>query len=172
MLRFAARIALAGFLALGPRALHAQVPVFVTGSAGGAVDIDQTDPVTGGGFAFLSGVGLRFARVMFGAEFGQHSLGHDRKAKQYGGFLRLPAVTRGRVRPYLVAGVADYRYSPATGRRSQALGGSIGPGIAFSLLSPHAFVNLETRFHTAFDQIGAISSQDFVAITLGLDLGL
>jgi hypothetical protein len=171
MLRSFTRIsALTLLAALVAGGVRAQVPVFVTTSAGAAIDIDETDPVTGGGFAFLGGAGLHFPRVAFGAEFGQHSLGHDRKAKQYGLFVRLPAVTTGRVRPYLVVGVADYRYSPATGRRTRALGGSLGPGVAFRVATPRAAINIETRFHSSFDQIGTISSQDFVGVTMGLDL--
>ena len=162
---------LALLLGLLPAGVCAQVPLFVTGSAGAAIDIDQTDPVTGGGFAFLAGIGLRYPRFSFGAEFAQHSLGHDRKAKQYGVFGRLPAVTAGAVRPYLVIGVADYRYSPTSGRRTHALGGSLGPGVAFRVLSQRVGIVIETRFHSSFDQIGTISSQDFVGITVGLDLG-
>ena len=163
--------ALALLVGLLPGGAGAQMPVFVSGSAGAAVDIDETDPVTGSGFAFLAGIGLRFPRFAIGAEFGQHSLGHDRKAKQYGVFGRLPAVTTGRVRPYLVIGVADYRYSPTTGRRTHALGGSLGPGIALSVLAPRVGIIIETRFHSGFDQTGTLSSQDFVGITMGLDLG-
>jgi hypothetical protein len=164
-------LAVVFFAVLAPR-LEAQVPLFVTGSGGASFDVDDRDPQTGGGLGFLAGIGVRLPRIAFGAEFGQHSLGQDRKAKQYGAFLRAPALSGGRVRPYLVAGVADYRYSPAVGNRTSALGGSIGPGLMFSLLSNQASVVLEARYHASFDRIGTISSQEFVSITLGLDLGL
>lgn len=166
-LRIAALAVLAGLV---PGRVWAQVPIYLTAAGGAAIDIDQTDPVTGGGWAFLVGAGVHFPRVAFGAEFGRHSLGHERSARQYGVFVRLPAVTAGRVRPYLVIGVADYRYSPTSGPRTHTLGGSVGPGITIRVPSSAVAIKIETRFHSSFDQIGTISSQDFVGVTTGLEL--
>lgn len=163
---------MAVLLVVQPGRAAAQIPLFVTGAVGGSFDIDDRDPLSGGGFAYLTGIGLRFPRVAFGAEFGQHALGGDRKARQYGGFTRFPATSGGRVRPFFVAGLADYRYSPAAGRRSHALGGSVGPGLAIALLSDRASVQLEARFRASFDRIAAISSQEFLSIMMGLEVGL
>jgi hypothetical protein len=164
--------AVASLLILLPRPGAAQLPLFVSGAVGGSYDIDDRDPETGGGFGFLTGVGLRFKQVAFGAEFGQHALGGDRKARQYGAFVRLPASSGGPVRPYLVAGVADYRYSPSTGSKRHALGGSVGPGATFALGSWHASAILEARFHSSFDQLAAVSSQEFLSVMVGLQLAL
>jgi len=156
-------------LALSAPPIAAQLPVFLVGSAGASFDVDERDPVSGGGFAFLTGVGLRFHRVALGGEFGQHALGGDRKAKQYGAFLRLAATEARRVEPYLLLGVADYQYGPATGTRTRALGASVGPGVTFALLDPRIRVLLEGRFHTSLDRIGTISSQEFMSVALGLE---
>jgi hypothetical protein len=150
----------------------AQIPLFVTGSVGASYDVDDRDPRAGGGFAYLTGVGLWFPRVAFGAEFGQHALGGDRKTKQYGAFVRFPATSGGRVRPFFVAGLADYRYTPASGGKSHALGANVGPGVTVALASERASLLLEARFHASFDRIAAISSQEFLSIMLGLQLGL
>jgi opacity protein-like surface antigen len=152
--------------------LVGQLPVFVTASAGASFDVDERDPAHGGGFAFLTGVGLHFRRVAFGAEFGHHALGGDRKAKQYGAFLRLAATSGRRINPYVIVGVAGYRYSPATGTRTQTVGGSLGPGLGFSLIVPNVRIVLEGRYHTSLDRIGTISSQEFMAVALGLEFRL
>lgn len=159
-------------LAVEASPLAAQLPVFVIGSAGASFDVDERDPVGGGGFAFVTGAGLRFRRIAFGAEFGQHTLGGDRKARQYGAFLRLAATSGRRIDPYFVLGVADYRYSPATGTRTRAMGGSLGPGVGLALIDPNVRVVLEGRYHTSLDRIGTISSQEFVAVSLGIELRL
>jgi hypothetical protein len=172
MLRTIWPLVLAVCACLGSTALKAQVPVFITGSAGASLDVDSSDPVTGGGFCYLAGIGLRLTRVHFGGEIASHGLGHSRTARQLGAFARLPAMTRGPVRPYLVVGVADYRYDANSVPHRGALGGSIGAGAEFAVLSRHAGLVLEARFHTAFDKIGTISTQDFLSIGLGLDFGL
>ena len=154
----------------GPAA--AQVPVFVNGSIGGSYDIDDRDPLTGGGFAYLVGVGLRFRQLAVGAEFGQQSLGGGRKAKQYGAVARFSAGSSGPVRPYFVVGVSDYRYSPAANGNRSAVGGSVGPGVAFALASWRVSALLEARFHSSFDRIAAVSSQEFLSVMVGLQFGL
>jgi hypothetical protein len=161
-------VALALLISILARPVAGQVAVVLTGVAGASFDIDDRDPETGGGFSFLTGIGLRLSRISFGAEFGQHAVGQDRKAKQYGVFLRLPATTGGRVEPYFVLGVADYRYSPAAGGKSHSPGGSVGPGVLLNVASSPVRVLFEVRFHTSFDRISTISSQDYVAVGAGL----
>ncbi len=159
-------------LPLAPLPAAGQVPVVVTGAAGATFDIDDRDPESGGGFSVLTGIGLRLSRLTIGAEFGRHSVGNDRKARQYGAFVRLPARTSGRVRPYFVLGLADYRYSPAFGGKTHAIGGSVGPGVLLSVASSHVHLLLEARFHTSFDRIGTISSQEYLGITAGVGFSL
>jgi hypothetical protein len=155
-----------------PAGLRAQMALVGHGQGGVSVDIDDQDAASGAGFSFLTGLGIRLRTVEFGGEFGHHMLGRDRKAKQYGGWLRVFAPGRGGVRAFLVVGVANYRYSPATGSRTQAMGGSIGPGVLFPLGDPRAGVFLEARFHSGFDRLGVIASQEFLSLTAGLRLGL
>lgn len=161
-------VALALLILILARPVAGQSAVVLTGVAGASFDIDDRDPETGGGFSFLTGIGLRLSRVSFGAEFGQHAVGQDRKAKQYGVFVRLPATTGGRVEPYFVLGVADYRYSPAAGGKTHSLGGSVGPGVLLNVASSPVRILFEVRFHTSFDRISTISSQDYVAVGAGL----
>lgn len=161
-------VVLLSLLFLAPPQAGAQVPLEVTGAAGASFDLDDRNPESGGGFSFLTGIGVRLSRLTVGAEFGQHTTGNDRKAKQYGVFVRLPAVTEGRVRPYFVLGIADYRYSPAFGGRTHAVGGSVGPGLQLAVASTHVHLLLEARFHTSFDRIGTISSQEYLGVGAGL----
>lgn len=163
-------VAMTLILPFPARPVAGQVAVVVTGAAGASFDIDDRDPETGGGFSFLTGVGLRVSRISFGAEFGQHAVGQDRKAKQYGAFVRLPATSGGRVEPYFILGVADYRYSPSAGGKTRSLGGSVGPGVFLNVASSPVHVLFEARFHTSFDRISTISSQDYVAVSAGLGL--
>ena len=165
-------VVLALLLAAFAGGLGAQVPLVVHGLGGIAVDIDDQDAASGAGFSLLTGVGIRLRTLEFGGEFGHQSLGDDRKAKQYGGWLRVFAPGRGGLRAYLVAGIANYRYSPATGSRSQAMGGSIGPGLLLRLGDPRAALLLEARFHSGFDRLGVIASQEFLTVSAGLRLGL
>lgn len=152
--------------------LRAQVPLVIHGQAGIAVDVDDQDGASGAGFSGLTGIGVRIRTLEFGGEVGQHSLGRDRKAKQYGAWLRAFASGRGRVRAYLVAGLANYRYSPSNGNRTQAIGGSIGPGALFLLGDAPVGVLLEARFHSGFDRLGVIASQEFLTLSAGLRIGL
>jgi hypothetical protein len=145
-----------------------QTAVVVTGAAGASFDIDDRDPETGGGFSFFTSAGLRLARVSFGVEFGRYAVGHERKARQLGAFVRVPALSEGRVEPYFVLGLADYRYTAPAGGTNHSLGGSVGPGVLLHVASSPAHVLLEARFHTSFDRISTIASQDYVAISAGL----
>jgi hypothetical protein len=157
---------------LAPDPLAGQVPLVLTGSMGATFDIGDNGPASGGGFSYHTGIGLRLSRLTLGAEFGQHGLGDDRKAKQYGAFLRFPAMTAGRARPYLVVGVADYRFTPVPAGRTHSLGGSVGPGVLVALASRRVHLVLEARFHTSFDQIGTLSSQEFLGVSAGLGVSL
>lgn len=76
------------------------------------------------------------------------------------------------MRPFFIAGVADYRYSPAPSRKSRALGASVGPGLIVTLVPARATVVLQARFHSSFDRVAAVSSQEFVSVMLGLEFGL
>lgn len=165
-------VVLAALVSLAPLRAPAQVPLEITGTAGATFDVDDRDPESGGGFSFLTGIGLRLPRLTLGAEFGQHTVGNDRKAKQYGAFVRVPATTEGRVRPYFVLGIADYRYSPAFGGRTHAIGGSVGPGLRLSVVPSRIHLLLEARFHTSFDGIGTISSQEYLGVSAGLGFSL
>jgi hypothetical protein len=169
--RWSAATALA-LLTLPAAPLEAQVPAFVTGSAGASFDVDERDPVSGGGFAFLTEVGLRFRRVAVGAEFGRHTLGGDRKARQYGAFARLAANVGRRFEPYLVVGLADYRYSPPAGAGARAFGGSLGLGVGLVLIDPNVRLVLEGRYHSSLEGVGTISSQEFMVVSLGLEFRL
>jgi hypothetical protein len=172
MHRIAAVLALAGLTALPARA-RAQVPLFAAAMAGGAFNTDDNSPAgSGAGLAFQADLGLRLARVQFGAEFAQHTIGNDLKTRIYGGFVRVPSMGNGPVRAYLVAGLASYRFSPSGGRSSSTIGGSLGPGVSFQLGDPRVAVLLEARFHSSFSNLPRINTQQFVSIAGGLRLGL
>lgn len=156
--------------ATAPLALRAQVQFVAHGLGSVSVDVDDQDATSGAGFGFMAGAGIRLRNLEFGGEYGQHGLGDDRKAKQYGGWIRVFATGQSRVRLFLVAGIADYRYSPASGSRSHSVGGSIGPGVIIPLGSPRTSLLLEARFHSGFDRLGVISSQEFLSISAGVRL--
>jgi hypothetical protein len=151
----------------------AQLPLFVSGYAGAAFNTDDNSPgESSGGFAFQTDVGIRLARVGFGAEFGQHNTGGDLKSKVYGGFVRLPSfMGEGPVQLYLVAGLGFYRFDPSAGKGSSTVGGSLGPGVTFRLRGTPVAVGLEARFHSTFDKLPRINNQQFVSVLGGLDLG-
>lgn len=151
--------------------LRAQVPLFVSGAGGLSIDVgdDSRTSGTGAGIGWQAEVGVRLKRAEFGGEVGDHRLGNDRKARTYGGFLRIPAGELARFRPYVVLAVGAYQYSPAPGGNSTHLGGSGGPGARF-LLGNRAGFLLEARFHTTFDKVTSIQAQDFIAVLAGLDV--
>jgi hypothetical protein len=153
-----------------PLALTAQVAFVAHGLGSVSVDVDDQDAASGAGFGFMAGAGIRLRNLEFGGEYGQHGLGDDRKAKQYGGWIRVFATGPSRVRLFLVAGIADYRYSPASGSRSRSVGGSVGPGVIIPLGSARTSLLLEARFHSGFDRLGVISSQEFLSISAGVRL--
>jgi hypothetical protein len=106
-----------------------------------------------------------------GGEFAQHQIGGDFKSRIYGGFLRLPSyLGESAIQIYLVVGLGAYQFVPAAGKSSTTGGGSLGPGVSFPLgRSPFAF-DVEARFHSTFDQLPRINSQQFFSATGGLEL--
>ena len=157
---------------LVPAGLRAQVGVAATGLAGVSFDIDDRDPVTGGGVAGIADLGVVLREIEFGAEFGDHGLGHGRGARQYGAYARFWPPVRGRAAPYLVVGLASYHYYPVPGNHSHAFGGSLGGGVRFPILGSRAGTLVEVRFHSSFDRIRLLSTQEFISGMLGLRLDL
>ena len=150
--------------------LAAQVRGFASGTAGVAFDLNQSIPGAGAGFAFVTSAGAWVGPVQLGAEYGEHTRGSSRKATGYGLLLRLPAVTTGAVRPYLAAGLAEYRYHPAQGGKSHAFGGSLGPGLWVGLGRTRAALVVETRLYTTFERFASIAGRDFTTLSTGLEL--
>jgi hypothetical protein len=167
-------LALLVLLPMAPiQPVRAQVPLFVSGLAGGAFTTDDDAPSgAGGGFAFQVDVGLRLRRVAVGGELGQHSTARNLKAKLFGGFVRLPSLASGPVRLYFVAGLGAYRLSPSGGGTSTTVGGSLGPGVAIALQNTRLGILLEVRFHATFDHLPRLNRQQFIAALGGLELRL
>jgi hypothetical protein len=159
------------FPVLCARELDAQLPVFAAGFAGAAFDVGRTSPASDGGFSYQAELGFRVRRIMLGAELAQHRIGGGRQARFIGGFLRVPAASSGRVRPYFVAGFGDYRYSPSAAGKTRSLGGNAGLGVLFQLGSERASLVIEARYHSAFDGVGSISAREFASVEAGLQLG-
>jgi hypothetical protein len=150
--------------------LPAQIQGFATGTAGLAFDLNQSIPGAGAGFAFVASAGVWVGRVQLGAEYGEHTRGSGRKATGYGLLLRLPAVTTGGLRPYLAAGLTEYRYRPAQGGKTHALGGSLGPGLWVGLGRSRAALIVETRLYTTFERFASIAGRDFTTVSTGLQV--
>jgi len=159
-------------LMLLARPAHAQLPLFIAGFAGAAFDIGGDTPNSGGGFGYQGQIGARVGRVVLAGEYGHHAMGQNRKAQAFGAVVRLPAVSTGAVRPYFVAGIAEYKYAPVIGGKSRALGGSAGLGAFFTFRSERVGALLEARYHSAFTGLGSLSSRDFTAVLAGLQIGL
>jgi hypothetical protein len=157
-----------------PTRAEAQLPVFLAGYAGAAFTTNDNSPgENGGGFSFQTEVGIRLARVSFGAEFGQHTTGGDFKSKVYGGFVRLPSlIGEGPVQVYLVAGLGNYRFDPSGGKGSSTVGGSLGPGVSLRLRGSPVALGFEARFHSTFERLPSINNQQFISVVGGLELGL
>lgn len=161
-------------LTLAPARLLAQgrVPLFVAGLGGGSFTTGDAGPAgSGGGFAYQAEVGLRLSGAGFGAEYSHYDTGSDRKTNVYGGFLRISSFGSGAIRPYLVLGLGSYRFNPATGR-SSTFGGSVGPGAIYRPLGSRIGLLLEARFHTTFDHLSGVNSQEFLSVVGGLEFGL
>jgi hypothetical protein len=157
-----------------PAKLAGQVPLMVAGFAGGAFNTDQNTPGEGsGGFSFQAEAGVRLRHLSVGGEYAQHKTGGDFKTRVYGGFLRVPSyLGESPIQIYLVLGLGAYQFSPAGSKSSTTVGGSLGPGVSFPLgRTPFAF-DVEARFHSTFDQLPRINSQQFFSATGGLELRL
>jgi hypothetical protein len=152
--------------------IHAQVPLFVAGFAGAAFDVGSDAPNAGGGFGYQGEVGARLGGLVLAGEYGHFVTGQDHKAQLFGAVVRLPAVSTGAVRPYLIAGLGEYKYAPVIGGKSRALGGSAGLGAFFTFGSERVGGLLEARFHSAFTGLGSLSSREFAAVLAGLQIGL
>ncbi len=153
------------------RPLAAQLPLFVAATAGAGFDVGNNSPTSGGGFAYQAEVGLHFHRLTVGGEYGHHEIGGGRSARFIGAFARLPASTTGPVRPYLVLGFGDYRYTPNLTGNSRAFGGNAGLGAYIPVGGERAAIILEARYHSAFEGMGSISAREFASVGAGLQLG-
>lgn len=157
-----------------PVGLSAQIPVMLAGFGGVAFPTDENTPgESNGGFSFQGDVGLRLRHISLGAEYGQHKTGNNSKSEILGGFLRLPSyIGEGSVQVYLVMGLGAYRFDPSGGKSSTTVGGSLGPGVSFGLRNTSLAVDVEARFHSTFDQLPRINSQQFISAIVGLELRL
>ncbi len=159
-------------LSAGTRPLAGQVRLFVAGFAGAAFEVGNGGRSSGGGLGYQWEVGARLGRVVLAGEYGHHASGSDHDAELIGAIIRLPAMTRGAVRPYVVAGLAEYHYTPVIGGTGRALGGSAGVGAFFTFRSERTGALLEARYHSALTGLGAFSSREFASVVAGLQVGL
>lgn len=166
------RLALIQVLLLAlPGMLSGQVRFMAAGTAGAGFSLNDIGPGTGGGFGYQGAVGVVLRRITIGGEVGEHSLGFDRKARIFGGFVRFSGFGNGPIQPYFALGVGAYRYAPSSGGAT-ALGGSVGPGARFRLGSPRVSLLLEARLHTDLRGARQVSTQEFVTVLGGFQLGL
>lgn len=158
-------------LALAPAGLAAQLPVFVAGAAGGAFNTDENTPEgTSSGFAWQTQAGLRLAHIAFGAEFASYNTGSNAKSKIYGGFVRFPTyLGQSRNQLYLTVGLGAYRFSPSGAASSTTAGGSIGPGVSLAFGNLPVGFMAEARFHSTFDKLPRINSQQYLGVIGGLE---
>jgi hypothetical protein len=171
MSRIVRLLAVLAVLAL-PAGLSAQLPLVVAGFAGVAFPTDQNTPgESSGGFSFQGDIGVRLRHLSVGAEYGQHKTGNNSKSEVFGGFLRLPSyVGEGPVQIYLVMGLGAYRFDPSGGKSRTTAGGSLGPGVSFGVRDTPVAFDIEVRFHSTFDQLPRINSQQFISAIAGLEL--
>lgn len=155
-----------------PGMLNGQVRFMAAGTAGAGFSLNDIGPGTGGGFGYQGAVGIVLRGVTIGGEVGEHSLGFDRKARIFGGFVRLSGSGSGPIQPYFVVGVGAYRYSPASAGSATAVGGSVGPGARFRLGSPRVSLLLEARLHTDLEGARQVSIQEFLTVMGGFQIGL
>ncbi|MFN8652818.1 MAG: hypothetical protein U0133_13015 [Gemmatimonadales bacterium] len=157
-----------------PVAATAQVPVFVAGQAGGAFTTDENTPNgTGSGFAWLGAAGVAFEHLSVGGEYAAYKTGGGGKSEVVGGFARLPTyIGNSPSQLYLVIGLGAYRFRPPTGKASTTAGGSLGPGIRVAFRGSPVAILAEVRFHSTFDKLPRINSQQFIGLTGGLELRL
>lgn len=157
---------------LVPATAAAQSRLFVAGLVGAGFSLSDVGPGTGGGFSGQGAVGVGIRGVTLGGEVADHSLGYDRKVRIIGGFARFSAFGAGPVQPYLALGVGAYRYALVSGGGTTSLGGSIGPGALFRLGVPRVRLLLEARLHTDLDGVAQVSTQEFLSVLGGVQIGL
>lgn len=159
-------------LVSGPAELGAQLPVILNGFAGAAFNTDANTPSEGnGGFSWQGEVGLRFRHFSVGGEFSQHSIGGDFKTRVLGAYARFPSyLGDGPVQIYLALGLGAYQFLPSGGKSRTTMGGSLGPGVSFGFRGTPVALNLEARFHSTFDRLPTINSQQFISALGGLEL--
>lgn len=155
-----------------PAVAAGQSRLFVAGLAGAGFSLNDIGPGTGGGFGAQGALGVGLRGLSLGGEVAEHRLGYDRKVRILGGFVRLSALGTGPVQPYLALGVGAYRYTPGAGGGSTSLGGSIGPGALFRLGVPRVSLLLEARLHTDLDGVAQVSTQEFLGVLGGVQVGL
>jgi hypothetical protein len=146
----------------------AQGRPFVGGGAGLAFDLNEQAGETGGGFGYYGDIGIRFRSLAIGGEYQKLQYGDDRKARTVGGFVRAHAFDTQQVSPYLVLGIAAYRFSPVAGGSTNTVGGSFGLGTLVRLGDSGLRLQLEARFHTSFDQYANLTRQELLAATAGV----
>jgi hypothetical protein len=158
-------------LVLAPAGAVAQLPVFVSGAAGGAFTTDENTPEgTSSGFAWQGQAGLRLAHIAFGGEVASYNTGSHSKSKIYGGFVRFPTyLGASRSQIYLTIGLGAYQFDPDGASSSTTVGGSIGPGVSLALGSLPFAVMAEARFHSTFDKLPRINSQQYLGVIGGLE---
>ncbi len=155
-----------------PARASGQSRLFVAGLAGAGFSLNDVGPGSGGGFGGQGAIGVGLRGVALGGEVAEHSLGYDRKVRILGGFVRFSAFGAGPVQPYLALGVGAYRYAPVSGGGTTSLGGSIGPGAVFHLGVPRISLLLEARLHTDLDGVAQVSTQEFLSVLGGVQVGL
>jgi hypothetical protein len=166
----AAALLLATVAAVSPA--EAQARLALAGFAGGAFDAEDSGPTGGGGgFAWQAEMGVQLSRIVVGGEVARHDTGRSRHARVFGGFFRFLSPGDRPIRPYLVAGIGAYRFTPSQGETT-TVGGSIGPGATWRFLGGRAMAVFEARFHSPFDRVPGVASQQFVSVLAGLQLGL
>ncbi len=155
-----------------PAMAAAQSRLFVAGLVGAGFSLNDIGPGTGGGFGGQGALGVVLRGVALGGEVAEHSLGYDRKVRILGGFVRFSTFGTGPVQPYLALGVGAHRYAPASGGGTTSLGGSIGPGALFRLRVPRVSLLLEARLHTDLNGVAQVSTQEFLSVLGGVQVGL
>jgi hypothetical protein len=166
------RVMLVLLVVPGPAPLGAQLPVIVNGFAGAAFNTEANTPSEGGGgFSWQGEIGLRYRHFSVGGELSQHSTGGTAKTRVVGAYARFPSyLGDGPVQIYLALGLGAYQFLPSRGDSRTTLGGSLGPGVSFGFRGTPLALNLEARFHSTFDRLPTINTQQFISALAGLEL--
>jgi hypothetical protein len=137
---------------------------------GGAVyDADRTD--AGPDFAFGLQAGLQGSLLGFGVELGQQRTGQSDKSDLLGAIVRITAPV-GPIRSYAVGGIGVYRFAPSGVFDNSKVGASIGVGLLVNLgVLQRARFGVEARYHSVFNRSPGLSSQRFVTVMAGVQIG-